>query len=1152
MKPARLLHAILIALLGLSHSAIEASAQRVEMDLSGPGWQLWLDKQAKWEDDKLFPPPVTISSLPINPPTGGWDSLGSNSVAVSVPGTVEEYLHPGNGPEGDIKGVSWWARKVKIPDANSPRQLLLRFDAVRLRAEVFVNHKLVGYDVVGNTPFEVDISDAAKPGQEIELAVRVTDPGGNFDWRDSSPFQWGDYTIPMSHGFGGITGRVRLLSVDPVYVDDIYVQNTPAVSNVNVIATVKNTTGKNVQRDVSITVTPKSAVDRLKELQKSGGPVDYLMPLAFQSELKNVELKPGDNTVTFQAAPRGPIQLWDLDHPELYVCEAGLSQEQHRLDGAQLNFGFRWFAPEGIGTNAMFRLNGKRIVLRTAISWGFWPVNGIFPTLEQSEREIKVAKALGQNMLNFHRCIGHPGTFDKADELGLLIYEEPGAYVNGDKSPFAKILAREKLLRMVRRDRSHPSLAIYNMINEAWDSGGARRNKDVFEGHVRDMRDAHALDPSRVITHTSAWATKPDVEEAAKMHMRPFDDAVHMNGWFDIHHAGGPEVWRQSLYKSPDEYYNRTDNRGEIVYWGEEGAISTPPRLELIKAELEKSPRLGWDGPSYLDWYRQFDDFLTRKNLRSAFPTVEALTTSMGAVSHYHQGRKIETIRINDATDGYAVNGWEAELVENHSGIVDCFRNPKADPAIMAYYNQPLYVAVKTRSQFAQIPADVPVDFYAINEKNIHGAHTLKVTARDPAGQEVFTDEFPVSISGGDFYGQSLKENVSVPICGEPGMFTVEASLRDAAGKEVAAGHESVLAVDWKSQKIGGNGATWEMASRVRDFLEKEKSLKVEEYRDDLGHLDWVFVTRPPAEGEAVEIPGEKLRVDRDGESGLKTSFYSSPDFRTSVYEREYGNVDFFVPDGAAPDQHTSMLENYGVRWEGWIVPPATGEYTFATDSSDGVRLHVDGQQVFDDLSTRQNTINRGRIHLEGGKPVSIRLDFWHRKGDARCKLMWAPPEAGAPDVAKLMDRVKKDGTTLFILDRADTWMDVIQENTSAKYSGSFKIGTAWLGGLHFVRAHPLFKDLPVNTAMDWPYQAVVRNGKTRSGLLLEGEELVAGAWHCYPMSLGTAVGVIPCGKGRIVVSTLEIAEQLGSSDTSAHVARKLLCNFVSFAQTTP
>ena len=401
------------------------------------------------------------------------------------------------------------------------------------------------------------------------------------------------------------------------------------------------------------------------------------------------------------------------------------------MDYAQQTFGFRWFAPEGFGSNAVFRLNGKRIVLRTAISWGFWPINGIFPTLELAERQIRAAKEYGLNMLNFHRCIGQPEVLDDADKIGLLYYEEPGAYKSADGS-FGETMMREKVLRMIKRDRSHPSLVIYSFINE-------RSASQPFQPRERaDMLAAHALDPSRTLTLSSSWAKQADAQEDIKAHLRPFDDEIHFTGWFDNHHAGGPEVWRQNLYQSPDKYYNRTTNRNEIVYWGEEGAISSPPRLEKIKAALDASPVKGWDGGLYLDWYQRFDDFLTRKNLRGAFPTVDAFTTAMGDVSLYHQGRKIETMRATDVADGYAINGWEAESIENHSGIVDCWRNPKGDPAILAYYNQPLYIAVKARSQFTQIPGTVTMDFYGINEKNLHGAHTLKIVARNPGGGRSF------------------------------------------------------------------------------------------------------------------------------------------------------------------------------------------------------------------------------------------------------------------------------------------------------------------------------------------------------------------------------------------------------------------------------
>ncbi len=45
-------------------------------------------------------------------------------------------------------------------------------------------------------------------------------------------------------------------------------------------------------------------------------------------------------------------------------------------------------------------------------------------------------------------------------------YEEPGAYRVGDNDPFTHAILRENILRMVRRDRNHPSMAIYSMINE--------------------------------------------------------------------------------------------------------------------------------------------------------------------------------------------------------------------------------------------------------------------------------------------------------------------------------------------------------------------------------------------------------------------------------------------------------------------------------------------------------------------------------------------------------------------------------------------------------------------------------------------------------------------------------------------------------------
>jgi len=55
----------------------------------------------------------------------------------------------------------------------------------------------------------------------------------------------------------------------------------------------------------------------------------------------------------------------------------------------------------------------------------------------------------------------------------------------------------------------------------------------------------------------------------------------------------------------------------------------------------------------------------------------------------------------------------------------------------------------------------------------------------------------------------------------------------------------------------------------------------------------------------------------------------------------------------------------------------------------------------------------------------------------------------------------------------------------------------------------------------------------------------LAGCWQSAPFDLATVVGILPCGKGNIVVSTLDICSNLSKGGDAADVARKLLCNYI-------
>lgn len=1110
-----------------------AGEGRYTIPLTGGGWSLWLDKEASWQNDRLYlPHEITdLSLLPVNIPTGGWQTLSHNpdAVPVEVPGTVEEYLTVTDNPRPEnFRGVSWWYRKITIPADQQKKRFIIYFESVRMRAEVYLDGKLVAYDLIGETPFHVDITDEAKPGKEQLLAIRVTNPGGNFHWQDFDIMKWGEYNIPPSRSFTGIIGRVKLESVNPVFISDIYMQNTPELTKVNAILSFTNETSSSVKQDVELIVNEKGNPDKV----------------VFRQTLKAISFPAGNHEVTIPVNVPD-AKLWDLSTPELYTCNVLIKKGKKMLDQDKKNFGFRWFTVDGVGKDAVLRLNGRRIMLRSAISWGYFPVTGLIATTEMAEKQVRTAKSLGLNMLNFHRCIGSPVVLEKADELGLLYYEEPGSFHSANHDPFIRTIVNEKLKRMVYRDRSHPSLVIFNLINEF--GGPLSQDKALVAKRMNDMREAHAIDPSRIMSFTSGWAGSEDKEEDSKAHMLPFDTTLYRKGWYDNHRAGGPETWVENYYKGPKDNIMYTSNRTEVYLRGEEGAISTPPRIQMIYDQIKSTGKTGWDGLFWQSQYKAFTDYFQKKGLAPHFGSLDALTRAMGNVSFEHQGRRIEGMRMQNLGDAYMVNGWEAMPYDNHSGIVDIYRNPKGDASVLAYYNQSLYVAVASRNQVVKLPGIATVDFYIVNEENLKGAHTLDIKLIAPDGKVVYTRNEEVNIKGGENFGQLLLENVEIPINGMAGTYRVEAGLK-AGGQEIfALGNDEVVAVSWQASDLAGKGAYYGSNNdKVAAFYKQATGKELPAFTSEMGKLDWLVVNRSSLD-EPVVIPSAYFK-DKDGKSSLKATWYSEADMNIVAAVKSATEINRTFVDGAQPDESVPANQPFSVVWEGEIYPPESGQYLLGVETDRGVRMYVDGRQLIDEYYNESPMKQDRPVVMEAGKPVKVRLVYRQTRQSGQIQLKWSQPSAATIAPQKLFERVKNEGTTLILLGSTETWMKSVAEYTNTVYNGYYNVGKDWIGGIHFVKKHPLFEGLPVDDALNWPYQVVVKNGDRRFGFRMQGEELVVGSYRSTPFELGTAVGVIPCGKGKIIFSSLDIADNLSDPSGPAEVARKILCNYIKYS----
>ena len=1158
------------------------AGERTSVALGGAGWRLWLDRDAEYKNDALYVNPVDagkirggeagwlvpvdVSGMTVAGPTCGWDALfGGTSVGwrdaerawsdrtlsvdVEVPGTVEGYFFDaisgkerGRSSTGNYKGVSWWTRRFDVPAGAKGRRVAIAFrEGVRHRAEVFVNRQLVGYELVLQSPFEVDVTKYVRFGGENELAVRITDATGTFSWGDYTFEKWGKYMFPESHGFGGIMGGVDLVVTDLVRVDDIFVKNKPALRDID--ATVEIASAADVPRTVFVEA-------RIVENWAKNAPVES--PKAIFSKKVGSVFVPahGVAKVDFGAVV-SDARLWDIGDANLYDMEITLRDG----DGTFVNrrkarFGFRSAEWRGIGKDAQFFLNGRRVFLLSAISWGYWPSNGMIPTPELARKHVESAIKLGMNMINFHRSRGNDIVLDAADEMGVLYYEEPGGFssfrhkrdrdMTGIDQSVAHEICRQKLLRMVKHHRNHASLIINNMVNEpGWDPDELTKE---------DMALAHLLDPTRLIVYGSG-NSDPRKDQPQKLHMRPWDQRQYTKGYCDVHNAGcSPGVYVDTVYSSPKGFLRDERNEEEIFIWGEEGALAAQPQLELIHAQKEGRPN-GWDGQQYEMWYENAMKYLDRKGLRKNFPTLTGLLTSLGDIMYYEHGRLLENARIADGCEAYILNGYESMKDDNLSGAVDCYRNHKGNPELIARYMRPLYVAVKARDKLAPVGAVNGVDLFVVNSYALKaGEYAVRAKVTTPRGKIRALHSGKVRVSGGERFSDLAAEGLEVALDDGTGYYRIEAELLGADGKVAATGSDEMFAVDPTSHKIASKGAIvgggMEYVRYAIDVLKAD----LRPYNPSMGRLDYVLVA-PTDIGQTFRTVSPYNCRALDGKSpGFTLTHYRGKNLKEYIGTRiSAAPIDFGVHSNPIPGYDLVGETDFSVRWEGTVASDYTGDVEFSYTFDDGVRIWFDGELVLDKWSNGPKDTRTFTRAMTAGERHAVKIEAYQDGGDWKAAFKWKlPVPAQKLDWDDVLRRVREDGTKLVLIEDAEPRLAELRKAGAFPAYRVFHPNGTWVGFNMFVKEHPFFDGLPVNCGMNWEYQCFeLYDGPKNFGLEMEGEEPVVGILGVPMRNIATSVGIVPCGKGEIVFSCLNIAPHLTSDVKSAVTPKKVFANIL-------
>ncbi len=226
--------------------------------------------------------------------------------------------------------------------------------------------------------------------------------------------------------------------------------------------------------------------------------------------------------------------------------------------------------------------------------------------------------------------------------------------------------------------------------------------------------------------------------------------------------------------------------------------------------------------------------------------------------------------------------------------------------------------------------------------------------------------------------------------------------------REVDCADMAMLGVDWQKEagEVMGGGADidgsgvidmGDLAWVADDWLVRDESSFVGGFSAgtpayDAGKLlpDTTYYWRIDEVGEQAVAKGDVWAFKTFKADGLTARIYDTIDFSELKVTRIDGQVSFDWGAGS-PDPAVGV-DTFSIAWEGGIMVPEKGEYTFYAGSDDGTRLYVNDILIIDQWTDHGLVEASGAIKLRPGTVYPIRLEYYENAGSAAVYLLWSGP----------------------------------------------------------------------------------------------------------------------------------------------------------------
>ena len=347
---------------------------------------------------------------------------------------------------------NWYKRKVFIDEKFKDEQLFLTIKKSQYVTRVFVNRHEVGASMECYTPMDFNITSAVKYGSDNEILIQV----GDRAWLPSEAA--GGTDKEKVHYLPGIWDDVFITATGKMRVDKVLFLPSLAKGLVTVKTLVRS-------------LYPPQMLygDKMKDSCK----IEYCVKEKTTGRIVGKKMIEGeakrDNRTYFETSiSLDNPKAWTPDSPFLYEGEVSVYDQDELVDRYSVNFGMRDFSRKG----KFFTLNGDKFYLRgsnitlqrffedpdcQALAWDREWVKKLM---------IDLPKSIDWNAMRI--CVGIVPDFwyDLCDEYGIVLQNEWLYWQNHGWDE----QVRKEYTNWVWSDGNHPSIVIWDAINENWDS----------------------------------------------------------------------------------------------------------------------------------------------------------------------------------------------------------------------------------------------------------------------------------------------------------------------------------------------------------------------------------------------------------------------------------------------------------------------------------------------------------------------------------------------------------------------------------------------------------------------------------------------------------------------------------------------------------